>query len=246
MSDDSPTEVKASPPTTDDAGRAPGEARGKPRPAGRLKRTLKDVADWAADSEFVDWVVEKILTGVLFVLGIAALLLVSQIDPGVVDSVTNWIANHDADNAFIDIVTIGLVLVVVIGAIVVYLWRAASWLAGKISARRAARARRATDRQGDMAQGCHADHRADDDPGVGVDLAPIDRGSAERWITWIVFAVLLGAALFLLRRPGDRSEQNERASGSIDQRRRDRDREAAESSRHCSSRRNRPRVDRAA
>ena len=70
MSDDSPTEVKASPPAGEEAGRAPAEAQGKPRPTGRFKRTLKDVADWAPPTRIsVEWVVEKVLTGVLFVLG---------------------------------------------------------------------------------------------------------------------------------------------------------------------------------
>ncbi len=200
MSDDSPTEVKASPPAGEEAGRAPAEAQGKPRPTGRFKRTLKDVADWAADSDLVEWVVEKVLTGVLFVLGVGALVLLSLLAPGVAVSVFNWILNKDSDLAVDDLAVIGLVLVVAVGAILVFLWRAARWLAGKIRARRAALARRAADRQGDMPRGCRADHRAGDDPGGGVALAVTDRRSAERWAGWVVFAVLLGAALFLLRR----------------------------------------------
>jgi hypothetical protein len=191
-------------PAADEAGRAPAETQGKPRPTGRFKRTLKGVADWAADSEFVEWVVEKVLTGVLFVLGIGALVLLSLVARGVANSVTNWIFNNDSDNAVGDIVVIGLVSLVAVGGILVVLWRAASWLAGKIRVRRAARARRAADRQGDNAAWLPSGSPRRDDPSGGVDLAVTDRGSAERWAGWVVFAVLLGAALFLLRRRGDR------------------------------------------
>jgi len=204
MSDDSPTELKASPPASEEAGGAPAEAQGKPRPTGRFKRTLKDVADWAADSDLVEWVFEWVLKGVLVVLGVGALLLLSLFAPDVVDSVSNWVFSNDPNFALPDLVLIGLVLLAAVGAILVFLWRAARWLAGKISARRAALARRAADRQGDMPRGCRADHRVGDDPGRGVDLAVTDRGSAERWAGWVVFAVLLGAALFLLRRRADR------------------------------------------
>lgn len=204
MSDDSPTEVKASPPASEEAGRAPAEAQGKPRPTERFKRTLKDVADWAADSDLVEWVFGWVLKGVLVVLGVGALLLLSLFAPDVVDSVSNWVFSNDPNFALPDLVVIGLVLLLVaVGAILAFL-RAARWLVGKISARRAALARRAADRQGDMPRGCRADHRVGDDPGGGVDLAVTDRGSAERWAGWVVFAVLLGAALFLLRRRGDR------------------------------------------
>ncbi len=201
MSDDSPTEVKASPPTSEEAGCAPAEAQGKPRPTGRFKRTLKNVADWAADSDLIEWVFGWVLKGVLVVLGLGALLLLSLFAPNVVDSVSNWVFSNDPNFALPDLVLIGLVPLAAVGAI---LWLAVRWLAGKISARRAALARRASDRQGDMPRGCRADHRAGDDPGGGVALAVTDRGSAERWAGWVVFAVLLGAALFLLRRRADR------------------------------------------
>lgn len=203
MSDDSPTEVKSSPSATEEADRAPAEAQEKPRPTGRFKRTLKDVADWVFDSDPVDWIFERILEGVLFVLGVGALVLLSLFAPDGVDSVINWILNKDSDLAVLDLVGIGLVVVVAVGAILAFLWRAARWLAGKIRAQRAAQARRAADRQGDISPRCRADHRVGDDQ-VGGDLVVTDRSSAERWAGWVVFAVLLGAALLLLRRRGDR------------------------------------------
>jgi hypothetical protein len=203
MSDDSPTEVKASPPASEEAGRAPAESQGKPRPTGRFKRTPKDVADWAASSDLVEWVFEWVLKGVLVVLGVGAVLLLYPFAPDVVDSVSNWIFSNDP-LALPDLVLIGLVLLAAVGAILALPWFAARWLAGKISARRAALAHRAADRQGDTPRGCRADHRAGDDPSGGVNLAVTDRGRAERWAGWVVFAVLLGAALFLLRKRGDR------------------------------------------
>src|SRR3954470_4984956 len=201
MSDDAPTEVKASPPASEDAGRAPAEAQGKPRPTGRFKRTLKAVAD----SDFVEWLLEWVVRGVLVVAGIGALWLFSLIAADVVDSVGNWLfSNLPADLAITDLVVIGLVLLAAVCAIPYFLWRAAMWLTGKFRARRGARARSAADRQADMPRSCRADHRASDEPGGGVDLAGPDRGSAKRWAGWVVFAVLLGPPLVLLRRRADR------------------------------------------
>ena len=155
MSDDSPAEVRASPPASEEAGRAPAEAQGKPHPTGRFKRILKD----AADSEFVEWVVEKVLTGVFAVVGVAALALLASVVPDVADPVGNWIVNQDPELAVADFAAVGGVLLVAVFAILYHLLRAARWLAKKmISARRAARARRAADRH-------RADHRAGDDPG---------------------------------------------------------------------------------
>jgi hypothetical protein len=131
-------------------------------------------------------------------------LLLYPFAPDVVDSVSSWIFSNDPKFALPDLALIGLVLLAAVGAILALPWRAARWLAGKISARHAALARRAAHRQGDMPRGCRADQRAGDDPTGGVDLAVADRGSAERWAGWVVPAVLLGAALFLLRRRGDR------------------------------------------
>jgi hypothetical protein len=199
--DGTAAEVKASPPAGEEVGRAPAEAQGKPRPTGRFKRTLTAVADWdPPDSDFFEWV----LKGVLVVLGIGALLLLSLFAPDVVNSVSDWLFSHDSNFAVEDLVVIGCVLLAAAGAILWRLWLAARWLAGKISARRAALAERTADRQGDMPRSCRADHGAGDEPGGGVDLAVTDRGSAERWAGWVAFAVLLGVALFLLRRRGDR------------------------------------------
>lgn len=166
----------------------------------RFKRTLEAVAEWAADSDLV----EGVLKGVLVVLAVGTLLLLSLFVPDVVDSVGNWVLSNDPNLALDDLVLVGLVPLAAVVAILALLRLAARWLGGKISARRAAVARRASDRQGDMPRGCRVDNPAGDDPGGGVDLAVTDRGSAERSAGWVVFAVLLGAALLLLRRRTDR------------------------------------------
>lgn len=197
MSDDSPTEVNASPPASEEVDCEPAEAQGKPRPTGRFERTLKDVADWAADSDLVEWVLE----GVLVVLGIGALLLLSLFARDAVDSVVNWVFSHDPSLAIPDLALIGLVALAAVGAI---LRLAARWLVGKIRARRTALARRASDGQEDVPRGCRADRHAGDDPGGGVVLAVSDQGSAGRWSGWVACAVLLGAALYVLRRRADR------------------------------------------
>ena len=188
MSDDSPTEVKASPPASEEAGRAPAEAQGKPRPTGRFKRTLKAIGDWAANSELVEevfgWVFGWVLIGVGAAVGVGALLLFSRLFPDVGNSVGNWIVDKDPDPLSGFVLT-AVVLLTPVVVIATFLVRALRWLAGKISARRA-------DRQGDMRRGCRADHRA----GGWVVFAVL--------LGAVVFAVLLGAALFLLRRRGDR------------------------------------------